>query len=307
MTHGAARRALEVVNVKSSNLLRIGLVLLLGLAFGSSVVFTRLGIREIPPLSLAGLRLAVATVAFTATLALLHRRLPGETRVRWDIAMVGITATGLPLMAFTFALLFFSSGMLSIMIALTPLITAFTAHLWLADERLTWRRLAGLAAALIGVLFLLATGTTGLTSAMTSSLDWRGPALSLGGVLVIAASAVYTRRRLRGVDPLVVAGGQTAVGLLFVLPFALAFSSLDLSMITWRGWMAVLYTGLIGSFLAFFFYIIKQFGATTAALSNYVMPVTSAMLGALMLGEVITLPMIAGAGLIFSGVYLGSR
>jgi len=108
---------------------------------------------------------------------------------------------------------------------------------------------------------------------------------------------------------LVVTGGQMAVGLLCAVPMALLLSTLDLSAVAGRGWLAVAYTGLIGSFVGFilFFYMIKRFGATTAALPTYVMPAVSAGLGAVMLGEVITLPLIAGAGLILLGVFLAGR
>ena len=130
-------------------------------------------------------------------------------------------------------------------------------------------------------------------------LDVRGPVLALAGIPVGSASVIYTRLRLREADVLIVTAGQMATRLLVVAPFALTLSTLSLSAVTWRGWLSVGYTRLIGSFLGFllFFTMIKRFGATVAALSTYVMPVVSAGLGVLMLGEVITLTLIAGARL----------
>ncbi len=285
--------------------LRITLVILTGLAWGSSVVFHRMGILEAPPLTFLGLRLGIATVAFVVTWALIPGRLPAGGRTRWDIVVVGLTATGGPLLAGTFALLFMSAGMAAVLLSLAPLLTAIMAHFWLIDERLSPRRGAGLTVALGGVALLLGTGTTGLGTA----LDWRGPALAGTAVLLSAGSAVYTRRRLRGVDALAVAAGQTAVGLVVVVSVALAVGSVDLSEFTLKGWFAVLYTGLVGSFLGFLIYftIIRRFGATTALLPTYLMPLASGLIGMAILGEVVTLPLLAGGGLVLSGVYLGSR
>ncbi|MFQ5945978.1 MAG: DMT family transporter [Anaerolineae bacterium] len=285
--------------------LRITLVLVTGVAWGSSVAVHRLGILEAPPLVFVSLRLGVATLAFAIALVAIQGRLPSDGRTRRDIALIGVTATGVPLVAGTFALLFMSAGMLAIFLSLAPLLTAIMAHLWLSDERLSLRRAAGLTAALGGVVFLLGTGTTGLGTAP----DWRGPALASAGALFAAGSAVYTRRRLRGVDALAVAAGQTAVGLVVVVPIALAVGGVDLSEFTLRGWFAVLYTGLVGSFLGFlvYFTIIRRFGATTGLLPTYLMPLASGLIGMAILGEVVTLPLVAGGGLVLSGVYLGSR
>jgi drug/metabolite transporter (DMT)-like permease len=269
---------------------------------------TRLGISEIPPLFLATLRLGLATIIFMGALIVLPRHLPRESRTLADIAIVGVTSTAVPLVAFTVSLQFISSAVLTIFIALIPVFTAVMAHLWLPQERLTLIKVAGLSSASGGVAILLITGTSGLVES-AAGLDMRGPLLALGGALVAAASGVYTRLRLRDVDAFVVTAGQTAVAMLAVAPLAWMLSAVELSAITWRGWLAVFYTGIIGSFFAFlvYFHMIRRFGATTAALPTYVMPATSAALGVLILGEIITLPLVAGAGLILSGVFLASR
>ena len=111
---------------------------------------------------------------------------------------MGVTQ-GLPLLAFTIALQFISSGVLTIFIALIPLVTGLMAHVWLNQERLGFAKAGGLAVAFGGVLLLVATRTTGLTAG-ASGADVRGYGLALAGALVIAASVVYTRRRLRHVE-----------------------------------------------------------------------------------------------------------
>jgi drug/metabolite transporter (DMT)-like permease len=286
---------------------KIGLIVLVGLIVGSGIVVTRLGVGEIPALELVLLRLTLTTIAFALTLLVLKREMPTDARTWVDIAIVGITNAALPLIFFTLALQFISSAVVGIFLALTPLITGVIAHFWLAQEKLTRNRIVGLVVALVGVLILLLTGTNGLSEVATT--DLRGQTLAFVGVVVGAASGVYAQQRLEKVDVFVLTGGQFAAALLVVTPLALYFNPLDLGAITPRGWIAIGYTGLIASFfgLLIFFYMIKRFGATIASLPNYLYPAVSASLGALILSEVISAPLIGGMILILFGVFITSR
>jgi drug/metabolite transporter (DMT)-like permease len=137
----------------------------------------------------------------------------------------------------------------------------------------------------------------------------RRPFLALGGTLSVAFATVYTRRNLQGTDVVVLTAGQMAVGLLAVLPLALLLSDPRWAAISWRSWLAVTYSAVVGSFVAFliFFYLVRTYGATTASLPTYVIPAVSGGLGALLLGEVIGSSLVAGAGLTLLGVFLSSR
>jgi len=276
------------------------------LAFGTSVVITRFAISEIPPLPLVGLRLLIASIAFIFTFFILKERLPVPGRQRLDIALVGIFGSAVPLLTLTAALQFVSSGMLTIFIAMSPIATAIVAHFWLSDERLKAAKIAGLLLATTGVLFLIFTNTSGIPKV---TLNIRGPLLALVGVIAIAFSTVYTRVRLKEVKPLVVSTWQTLAGALAVAPFAFWLVKVDPSVVTWKGWLAVSYNGLVGSFLAFWltFTIIKKYGATSSVLPTYLMPAVAGIFGAILLGEIISVPLAVGAFVILLGVSLASR
>ena len=287
---------------------RLGLVSLAGLALSGSVVMTRLGLQELPAFTLIALRLLVATAAFAIAIAVLRPPLPRGARTMLDVALIGLISTALPLIAFTLALQYMSSGVLTLFIALFPLVTGLMAHLLLAQEKLTAAKLGGLGVAFGGVLYLLLTGTSGLSSSRVV-LDIRGPLLSLTGVVIGSFATVYTRRQLTHVNVVSVSAGQTVVAAAFVAPLALASAPLKLTTISGVGWLAVGYTGLIGSFIAFMliFQLIREYGATSSAVVTYLMPPMSGVLGAVILKEVITLPLVIGAILIFLGVFFAER
>lgn len=286
---------------------RIVLILVAGFALGSTASVTRLGVAEIHPVTLVALRFAIATLAFAMTLAVIHSPLPQDKRAWFDIVLVGLTQ-GFQLLSFTIALQYISSAVVVIFIAMVPLFTGVMAHLWLAQERLTLAKGLGLIVAFAGVLFLILTRTTGLAG-IAGGFEVSAQLLALAGAIISAAGVVYARRRLRAVDAVVVTAGQMATGFVLTLPFAVILNTTNIAAVTWHGWFAMLYSAMIGSYLGFLllFYMVKRFSATVSVLPAYLMPPVSATLGAIFLGEIITLPLIGSAILILVGLFLASK
>lgn len=281
-------------------------ILLAGSAFGSSVVMTRFAVAEIPPIDLVAFRFGVAAALFLPTLRILRLSLPREPRVWADMAVVGATTVG-PLVAFTFAVQWISSGVLTVFLALIPLFTSVLAHLLVAGERLSRGKSAGLVIAFLGVLVILLTRTSGL--GQTASGVTRGHLLALLGTLFSAYAGVHTRLHLRTIPSPVVTAGQLMTGFLLVLPLSLALGTYQPALVGRASWLAAAYSGVIGSFLAFWVVVIlaQRFGATASSLPAYLLPIVSTALGAALLGEQVTLVMVAGGALILLGLYLTNR
>jgi drug/metabolite transporter (DMT)-like permease len=284
---------------------KLFLVLLAGLAFGSSAVLARFALREVDPYQLVVLRFCIASVAYILALWVWKKKIPTNRRTLLDISLVGLFASGLPLLLFFFALAYMSSGMLTIFLALMPLLTAFLAHFFLRDERLNKQMVLGLAVALAGVSYLIASRTNGITEAF----DARGPLLTLVGVGMVAAGTVYARARLTMQDPFVVSSLQTVAAFVALLVIVILLGKFSVGSYSVGAWAAVAYNGLVGSFIAFWvtFELIQRYGATASALPGYVMPVFSSILGVMLLGEIITLPFIIGALLVLLGLRLALR
>jgi drug/metabolite transporter (DMT)-like permease len=283
---------------------QIGLVLLAGVSLGSSVVLVRVGLGEVPPMVFIILRYVVTTLAFMITFLAMRRSFPTSRRVWTDILIAAVLNTAAPIILFTYALEYISSGVFGILLSLYPLMTAIGAHLLLEHEKLNALRIVGMIIALAGAVLLVLTGTTGLVG----QSDLRGHLMVIIGVVLGAAGVIFVRARLTEQDGLVVTAGQIAFTLPMVLPFALAGPTLHLATITPLGWFAVAFSGIIGSYLGYFllFVLIQRYGATSGALPGYVMPVVSTLLGALLLGEVVDGPLLGSAALVLMGVFLVS-
>ena len=115
-------------------------------------------------------------------------------------------------------------------------------------------------------------------------------------------------RRLPDQDSMVVTMGQVVVSLPIVIAFALFEPRPDLAALEFMDWFSIAWAGLVGSYLGYLllFVLLKRYGATSGALPGYVIPVISMLLGAVLLDEVITAPLIIGALLVLAGVFLVS-
>jgi drug/metabolite transporter (DMT)-like permease len=289
-------------------------VSVLGLIWGGSVVFQRFAVAEIEPLPLVALRLLTALAFFLPFLPRIRRGLAGSPRRLLDVAVVGALNPALTGILAGFALQSASSGLVAVLISLAPLLTALLAKLLLDEPPLGPTRLAGLGLAFAGVALLIATRSTGLEAGAAppgvTEGHLRGHALSLVVAFAMAVATVYNRRRLGGTDPLAVAAGQIAAGLLLVVPAALLLGTLPPpTAISGPTWLAIVVSGTIGlgASSVLFQGMIGRHGPTAAMLALYTAPVVAAGLGALFLDETISGPMAGGAALVLAGVVLFTR
>jgi drug/metabolite transporter (DMT)-like permease len=76
-----------------------------------------------------------------------------------------------------------------------------------------------------------------------------------------------------------------------------------------RQWLSLTYLGVLGSALAYIGYYdgLRKIGATRSGVFIALNPLTAVILGALLLGEQLTLAMCLGGGLILAGIYLCNK
>jgi drug/metabolite transporter (DMT)-like permease len=129
------------------------------------------------------------------------------------------------------------------------------------------------------------------------------------GMLSSSSSTIFARRSMQNLDSFDVSSIRLWTAGLIVVPLSVLISGFDLGAVTRQGWFALGWASLAGTFLATLmsFYLIKEFGATPAALTAYVTPVVASIGGALLLDEQITGGIIAGMVLIIGGIALINR
>lgn len=281
------------------------LVLLLGAFYGSTLVVSRFSVGQYDPRVYISLRLLLATGAHALVYAVSRtRRWPRDPSLWVRAGILGVLGTALPMTSIVSSLQYQSSGMTSLLLTLNPAVTVVLAQIFLADEPLTRRKMAGVIIAFGGAGLLLLRGETGLANLVQA--DWRGYAWVGVGILGGAAATVYARRMLRFEDAIDVASIRMTVAALVLIPVTSLTVGYDLSRVDATGVMALIYAAIFGTFSGMIlnFYIIKHHGATSASQVSYVIPIVATGLGALVLDEQITPIMLVGMAIVFAGITL---
>lgn len=274
---------------------------LLGLIWGSSFLLIKIGVRELDALSFVTGRIGLATLGFVILFVVLRKRLPSDLGTLGKIAVVGLMNIALPFGLISWGETRIDSGLAGVLNATVPLFGLVFAHLALADDKITIYKIFGLLSGFIGVV-VLATRSAG--TGQGNPLDGQLAVLAAAGCY--GFSAVYIRRTLRHVQPMVVAGGSLGFGTLIMLVATLIFvnplpNPLALSPDVV---LAVLVIGVLNTFVAYliFYYLLDQWGASRTTMVTYLMPPISLALGVLFGSEQPDLRLIVGAVLIVGGV-----
>jgi drug/metabolite transporter (DMT)-like permease len=218
------------------------------------------------------------------------------------IALMGVTNTAAPFLLISWGQQFIDSGVASILNGTVPLFTMVIAHFFLVEERMTWGRVMGLLTGFVGVL-LLVTRDTGKVNFQTNVL---GQVAVLAAAVAYAGSAVFARRTLRSISPIL----QSFVSVAFAdfvvwlsVPFFESPIRVPEASLTW---VALLWLGLLGTFLAYllYYYLIQSVGSTRTMLVTYVLPVVGLALGVLFLGERVNLQLAIGGLFVLAGVWV---
>jgi drug/metabolite transporter (DMT)-like permease len=283
---------------------KAGLILLSGLLYAVSIACLGLAGRSIPPLTLTALRLTLASLVFAALLLVFRPRFDWRPGRVLDIAVIGLLNVGLPFVMLAVALRTISGALAAVLFNTSVPMTLVMAHFLLPDEKLTPGKIAGCAAALAGAAVLIGSNTSGLASGQEHG--WAGQALIILASLAGAAAVIYTRRRARDEQNVVLAAGQLFVNLPLALLLMLAIEGKPApASYPPQALAALAGAAIVGPVLALWllFYIINRYSASLGGYAGIATPLFSALIGVLLLGEVISPPMAAGSALLLAGVW----
>ena len=280
--------------------------MLTGSLLGASLIASRFGLEQLDPVGYVLLRLSVASLAYLGFYLIDRRRHPWPTDLHlWKhAAVLGVVGTAVPLVAIISALQYQSSGITAVLVTIGPALTVLLAHFFFADEALTLHKLIGIILALSGAFLLAIRGETGLPA--VSQANPLGYGLTFTAIICISAITIYMRKFMRHFDSFSVTSIQIFIATLSVMPISLLGVGLNLERVDWQGYLAVGYAGLAGTFAGYllYFYCVKRFGATPAAMTDYVAPVVASLGGLMLLGETITPGMLIGSAIIVVGIVI---
>ncbi len=274
-------------------------LLVLGTIWGGSFLANRIALNEVPVLTTVAVRVALAAVVLWGIVLARGTPLPRQPRLWAALLGMGLLNNVLPFTLITWGQLAVPSGLAAIINASTALFGVLLAALVFGDERLTGRRLAGVALGMAGVA--TAIGSAVLADLSPASL----PQLALvGAALSYATAAVWARRMLRGLAPMAAAAGMLTASSLLMVPLALWIDGPPRAVpapavLGALGYLAVVATA--GAYLLYY-RVLAVAGAGNIGLVTLVTVPVAIVAGALVLSETLGLGDYAGFALIAAGL-----
>jgi drug/metabolite transporter (DMT)-like permease len=192
-----------------------------------------------------------------------------------------------------------TSGIAALVVALAPGMTMILAFS-LGLERVTVRRIVGLAVAFVGVAIVIALG-----SGRELSLDGaKGPLIVLGAPLAFALYNVLLKPLLSRYDLLALTAASSLVGIVGLVPFARSSTVDTVTDATAAEAALLLYLGVLATLLGYIFWNLglKGLGPTRAVTYTYAISPLAVAFGAIFLDEPVTIWLALGALLVVGGI-----
>jgi drug/metabolite transporter (DMT)-like permease len=287
----------------------LAMLLVLALAWGSSFMFIKIGVRTLDPSVVMLGRCAIGALVLWG-IAGLGSAFGGASaevdasrwRRRLDLLILG-AMTALPFGLIAQGEQHIASSTAGIVNATVPLWSVVMSARWDVDHPTTWLRYVGVGVGFAGVVGLIAS--TAHDSASHSGEVWALVGVALAA-LIYAGSGVFARVRLREVDPVRLAAAAITWAALLFLPPALAH--LPDSVPNGGAIAAVAALGVIGTGLGFFLYyqLLDRIGAARSSLVTYLMPPVAVVYGVVFLDEHVGWDAAGALVCILAGVWVGS-
>ena len=280
------------------------LLLLLASVWGASYLFIKVAVDGgFEPAPLMCVRAAIGAAILFGYLArtLGRRRALAELRGSWrQWAVLGFIGTAIPFWLVAWGETHVDSGIAAVAQSTVPLFTVLLGLRFLPHEPLTRGRLLGFVLGLVGVAVLAGGHPGGGWWSVVGTL-----AVVLSSV-AYACGGVIGQRSMSNTPGPVLATGAMISAAVSLLPLALVqtpTSTPDGDAI-----LSLLALAVLGTAFAqlVMYRLIHLVGARKMSLVTYLMPGFALVYGAVLLDEPVTVPVLAGLGLILAGVALGS-
>jgi drug/metabolite transporter (DMT)-like permease len=276
-------------------------LVLMAIIWGVNFSVVKYGATQMSPLVFNSGRVLLAAAALSL-LAFVPRPAPIARRDVVALLALGVLGNGLYQWLFIEGVARTRAGDAALVVAASPAFIALISRLRGVD-RVTARGAAGIALSIVGIAFVVYSGTR----VVVKGASVTGDLLVLAGSLSWAAYTVWLAPFTRRVDGITLStytmiGGAVVLGLV---------SAPELARVTWStvsagAWAAVLYSGLGSLVLAYLFWYrgVRVIGPTKTAMYSNLQPLVALIVAWIVLGENPTLFQGVGAVCIMAGLLL---
>jgi drug/metabolite transporter (DMT)-like permease len=282
-------------------------VLFAVVAWGASFIATKIGVKDVTPITVVWLRFGMGVVILGIAV-IARKEFAWPARNEWAyFALLGLLGITWHQWLQSTGLVTAQASTTAWIVATTPIFMALLGWLVL-KERLTVLQTAGIGLAAVGVLVVVSNGN--LTSIFSGKFGTPGDYL----IMLSAPNwAVFSTLSRRGLQK-----HPAARMMLYVMTFGWLFSSIgffagghfsQIPKLSAGGWIGVSFLGIFCSGLAYIAWYdgLQAIAASQVGAFLYLEPLVAVVVAGVILSEPITWVSLTGGGVILLGVYLVNR
>jgi drug/metabolite transporter (DMT)-like permease len=232
-----------------------------------------------------------------------RKAIPRFTRDTWRLlALVGFFGIAINQLAVIYGTSYLSAALASLIATSTPIFTTIISRVMLGD-RLTSRKVTGIALSFTGFLIVLLFGSGSTHFSVDNAV---GVLIIICAPFSFAVSTVISKPLMVAHDPKIITALTSICGAMFVLPLIFFQSGLvaEVAAFDARSWLAAFTTSILAVVVGYTLWYqgLRRLEPTQVAVYVYLVPFFGVLFSWLLLGESITLFLLLGGATILAGV-----
>ena len=257
--------------------------LILCLIWGTTWIFIKVGLADLPPLAFAATRFILAVLILLVVIRVQNIPLP-NTAKEWRL----IALTGVLQFSVNYSMVFWSeqyitSGLAAVLQAMITVFGLILAWFFLPNERITKLKVFAVLMGIVGVGVIFYDQLK-----VQSLMAFFGCVGVVVGSYAAAQASILVKSKGGTLHPAALVFGQMICGLPLIIIYSITVEGNPLTFHwTWRSMICILYLTIFGTIVAFWLYywLLSKIESTKAMMISLVTPLIAVVIGAVTIGE----------------------
>lgn len=282
--------------------MKIIIWLTLCLIWGTTWIFIKIGLADLPPITFAAARFVFALIVLAFIIRLQKIPLPQTARDWKLLALTGVLQFSINYSLVFWSEQYISSGLAAVLQAMITVFGLVLAWIHLPNERITRIKIAAILLGIGGVAVIFVEQLQ-----INSWLAFAGCIAIVVGAYAAAHGSILVKAYGGNLHPAMLVFGQMLFGILPIIIYSLAVEGNPLKLNwTWKAIVSVAYLTVFGTVAAFWLYywLLSKIESTKAMMISLVTPLIAVIVGWIFLGEKLPAQTIFGGFLILASIGL---
>lgn len=263
--------------------MKVAVWLILALIWGTTWIFIKIGLDDLPPMAFAAARFLLAVVILFFIIKLYKIPMPRSSKEWRLIAITGVLQFSVNYSLVFWSEVYITSGLAAVLQAMITVFGLILAWIFLPNERITKLKIIAVAIGIIGVGVIFYDQLQ-----VQSLMAFLGCVGVVIGSYAAAQASILVKSKGGAIHPAALVFCQMLCGLPAIIIYSLIAEGNPMNFNwSWKAIGCVLYLTIAGTITAFWLYywLLERIESTKAMMISLVTPLLAVVIGWLVLGE----------------------